>query len=114
MENAIITVTRYHRQMNEEPIQAFTLIDMQTAFYILGIGLFGCLCVFAGEIYYYKRYQRLRPRPKTKENANNYHVQRAQQIKNHIIMNDKGAYNNTNNFKSFRIHLYDKKHGFHY
>lgn len=107
VENAIITVTRYHRQMNEEPIQAFTLIDMQTAFYILGIGLFGCLCIFSGEIYYYRKYHRL-------QNANNCHVQRVQQIKNPIKMNEKGAYNNTNKFKSFQIHLYDKKHGLHY
>lgn len=51
MENAIITHTRYHRTVNDEPLQAFTLIDMQTAFFILSFGLFGSWCVFIGELY---------------------------------------------------------------
>lgn len=60
MENAIITQTRFHRQINEDPLQAFTLIDMQTAFYILGFGLLGCLCVFIGELYIYRRQMKLK------------------------------------------------------
>lgn len=61
MENAIITQTRFHRQINEDPVQAFTLIDMQTAFYIFGFGQLGCLCVFIGELLFYRRQKKLKP-----------------------------------------------------
>lgn len=47
---SIIVNIRLHRLNTEEKLEAFDLIDMQTAFYCLGIGLMGCCLVFLMEI----------------------------------------------------------------
>lgn len=51
LENAIISHTRLHRPSMPSRFQAFTLVDVQTAFYILGFGLLGCFLVFLAELY---------------------------------------------------------------
>lgn len=51
VEHAIIFQERLNRRNNEENLRVFTLVDVQTAFYILGIGLFLCLAVFLLEVY---------------------------------------------------------------
>lgn len=51
VEHAIIIQRRFHRQKKSEHAKAFTLIDMQTVFYILCIGLAVCILVFLGELY---------------------------------------------------------------
>lgn len=51
VENAIISHKRFHRRSKPITIQAFTLVDMQTAFYILCFGLLGCCIVFVIELY---------------------------------------------------------------
>lgn len=57
VEYALITHRRYHRIFKSNEAQAFTMDDMQTAFYILCIGLgFSCI-VFICELYVYKRKQ---------------------------------------------------------
>lgn len=58
VEYALITNRRFHRIFKSDEAQAFTIVDMQTAFYILCIGLcFSCL-VFIGELYIHKRKQK--------------------------------------------------------
>lgn len=51
VEHAIILHQRTLRRDNTKSLRVFTLIDVQTAFYILIIGLFLCLIVFAFEIF---------------------------------------------------------------
>lgn len=55
VEFAIKTNKRYHRtQLSSDEAKAFKLADMQTAFYILFIGLFVSTLVFIGELIIYK------------------------------------------------------------
>lgn len=58
VEYTLITYQRYHHDAyKSNEAQAFTMVDMQTAFYILCIGL-GCSCiVFMYELYTHKREQ---------------------------------------------------------
>lgn len=51
VEHAIIFQERLKRRNHGEDLRVFTLIDVQTAFYILGIGLFLCLTVFVLEVF---------------------------------------------------------------
>lgn len=57
LEYAIITHRRYHRMAKSDEAQAFTMVDMQTAFYILCIGLSIGTFVFIGELYIHHRRQ---------------------------------------------------------
>lgn len=51
VENGIILNIRLHRRTIEERHgKPFTLIDIQTAFYCLGIGILVCIVVFIMEI----------------------------------------------------------------
>lgn len=55
VEYALITHRRYHRMAKSDEAKAFTLVDMQTAFYILFIGLMLSCIVFIGELYVHRR-----------------------------------------------------------
>lgn len=50
VEHAIIFHERLKRRNHNENLRVFTLVDVQTAFYILGIGLFFCITVFVLEV----------------------------------------------------------------
>lgn len=57
VEYAIIIQRRFHRQKKSEHAKAFTLIDMQTVFYILCIGLALCVLIFVGELFIHRRWK---------------------------------------------------------
>lgn len=61
VEHAIIFQERLQRLNHGENLRVFTLIDVQTAFYILGIGLFLCLTVFMLEVFLSYRDRHSRP-----------------------------------------------------
>lgn len=58
VEYAIITHRRYHRtSIKTDDAEAFTMVDMQTAFYILFIGLCISTAVFIAELIIHRRQQ---------------------------------------------------------
>lgn len=61
VEQAIIFQERLQRRNFADNVRVFTLVDVQTAFYILGIGLFFCLTVFLLEVYLDYRDRLLQP-----------------------------------------------------
>lgn len=63
--------------------QAFTFHDIQTAFYILGIGLAGCIVVFVVEVFIMPTKRKL--------------IRKNQSYHDHKSDNDKNHNNNNNN-----------------
>lgn len=67
-ETAIILSERIKRLKDlKDTLQAFSLEDMQTAFYILLIGLIFCTIIFFFELWLGRRKEGIRIREKTKE-----------------------------------------------
>lgn len=58
VEHAIITYRRFHRMSRSDEAIAFTLVDMQTAFYICIIGQLICCCVFIIELIVFRHKKR--------------------------------------------------------
>lgn len=50
VEQAIVLNERIHRRSVDDKLRVFTLLDVQTAFYMLGIGLAVCCSILLVEI----------------------------------------------------------------